>query len=388
VATLGPVLGIPTVAEEKDLMDEKYRVFISYSHVDEDETAADKIAKALQDNGLIPVRDKGFAYGWGFHEQIRAFIAHAHVFLPFITEYSTKRNWVQQEIGFAMALNVPVLPLVKSTLPEGMPSLLHALEYSEDDEELKAKLSAETIQNLVARCRDAGLAPYNCAELAEDRAILMTQYANEVRDLGFQGRVRQRGGLSSLHIPNSNLSDSIWKERYGNERRSRFHCRELRREHVALSYHARTAGFRLIINPEFRYRKFGDHARKLRLQTLIEYLEPLTEDNQHENGKWKYAVVFDPDLSSTESTTIVGDWFSAESVSRKEDEGYRQTIFTRHAPSMRCRIALFDLEFNDLLTKSGWSEEESLVKAIQELKDRVEELGETKPPEPHGDTAP
>ena len=371
-------------------MDEKYRVFISYSHVDEDETAADKIAKALQSNGLIPVRDKGFACGWGFHEQIRTFIAHAHVFVPFITEHSTKRNWVQQEIGFAMAMNVPVLPLVRGTLPEGMPSLLHALEYSENEKELKAKLSVETFQNLVARSRDAGLASYNCAELAEDRAILMTQYANEVRDLGYQGRVRQRGGLSSFHIPNSNLSDRIWKERYGNESRSRFHCRELRKEHVALTYHAKTAGFRIIINPDFRYEKFGAYARKLRLQSLIEFLAPLKKDNaapEKAGGKWKYAVVFSQDLSSTESTTIVGDWFAAESVSRKEDEGYRQTIFTRHAPSMRSRIALFDLEFDNLLAKAGWSEKNSLENAIAELEKRVKKLRNAKQPSPLGNNA-
>ncbi len=85
-----------------------YRVFISHSH--KDRRLVKNIVKALEGNGLKPMWDRNFMSGHGFHEQIKNFIAHAHVFMPFFTEASSKRGWVHQEIGYAMALNVSVLP--------------------------------------------------------------------------------------------------------------------------------------------------------------------------------------------------------------------------------------------------------------------------------------
>lgn len=78
-----------------------YRVFISHSH--EDLEKVENIVKALKENGLTPMWDKNFRYGQGFHEQIKNFISHAHVFMPFITEAFSKRGWVHQETGYAMA---------------------------------------------------------------------------------------------------------------------------------------------------------------------------------------------------------------------------------------------------------------------------------------------
>lgn len=66
------------------MTDEKsYRIFISYSHDDTD--IADKVVELLKINGLDPMLDKGFAMGSGFHDQIKNYIAHAHVFMPIIT---------------------------------------------------------------------------------------------------------------------------------------------------------------------------------------------------------------------------------------------------------------------------------------------------------------
>jgi hypothetical protein len=48
-----------------------------------------QIVKVLEEHGLIPMWDKNFAYGYGFHEQINTCIAHAHVFLPCITPHSS-----------------------------------------------------------------------------------------------------------------------------------------------------------------------------------------------------------------------------------------------------------------------------------------------------------
>jgi hypothetical protein len=71
---------------EKD----RYRVFISYSR--DDKELVERIIETLKEIGLRPMWDQSFTGGGGFPEQIRKFIAHSHVFVPIITERSSKRS--------------------------------------------------------------------------------------------------------------------------------------------------------------------------------------------------------------------------------------------------------------------------------------------------------
>ena len=61
---------------------DKYRIFISYSH--EDANLAMKIVETINNNGLIPMWDKGFLFGHGFQDQIKNLIAHARAQLKLI----------------------------------------------------------------------------------------------------------------------------------------------------------------------------------------------------------------------------------------------------------------------------------------------------------------
>lgn len=274
-----------------------YRVFISYSHEDQD--LALKIVEVIKNNGLTPMWDKDFSFGHGFPEQIKTFIAHAHVFLPVITKSSSERGWVHQEIGYAMALNVPVLPVTLGTLPGEMIRELHAIQLSENLKELKDQLSKEVFENLVNRYCDPSLSLFCCAELTEDRAIMMAKYANDLLNLGAYGYVRQKGALSSFHLPDKVITHPVWKQRYGKVNRSPFHCRCQREERIALERHARVVGCRLIIDPYLTYRRYGDAARIVRLETLVEFLESMTND--------KVEVAINHKMHQEESLTLVGD---------------------------------------------------------------------------------
>lgn len=333
---------------------ESYRVFISYSHNDTELVL--KIIDVLDKNGLKPIWDKNFAYGHGFHEQIKTFISHAHVFLPVITEDSSKRGWVHQEIGFAMAHNIPVLPVTLGTLPGEMIRELHAICLSENLNELKDQLSKEVFTNLVNRHSDPSHALFYCAELTEDRTIMIAKYANDIIDLGAYGSVRQKGALSSFHLPDKVITHPVWKKRYGKVGRSLFLCRCQRDERMAFERHARVNGCRLIIDPYLTYEPYGDEARIVRLETLVEFLESMPDD--------KVQVAINDKMHTEESLILVGDWFAAEAISASIGQGYRQTIFTRHAPSMRSRIELFDQEFDELIDDLGWEAKSSKNSAI------------------------
>lgn len=344
--------------------DDTYRIFISYSH--EDLELALKIVEVLENKGLTPMWDKNFSYGTRFHEQIKTFIAHAHVFLPVITEASSERGWVHQEIGYAMALNVPVLPVTLGKLPGEMIRELHAVQLSKDLKDSIDQLSKEVFDNLIDRYSKPSCSLFHCADLTEDRAKMIAKSANEVLSFRAHGCVRQKGALSSFHIPDKVDTHPIWKQRYGDVNRSQYHFRCQRDERIALEKHASKSGCRLIIYPYLKYEMYGNAARKVRLETLVDFLESMPDD--------KVQVAINYELDQGENLTLVGDWFLAESVSGTIGQGYRQTIFSCHAPSMRSRIELFDQEFDELLQAMGWIASSSKRAAINIIKEIIADI--------------
>jgi hypothetical protein len=342
----------------------KYRIFISYSRKDIE--LASKIADILEGNGFKPMWDHDFKYGTGFHDQIKNFIAHSHVFLPVITPTSNIRNWVHQEIGYAMARNIPVLPVAAGRVPGEMIQQILAVQIGEDLEQLRNHLSRDVIANLVQHYSASSLALYQCADFAAERAALMAKYCSDVSSLGESALFRQKGGLSSLHIPNKIFTNPAWKARYGSVDRGPEHCLSQLKERQAIEVHVRTAGCKLIINPYLTYEKYGTSARITRLECLLEFLDSMPDE--------KCQVAINPNMDHDQSLTLLGDWFSAESVSAVVGQGYRQTIFTKHAPSMLSKLEVFDQEFDQYIEDSGWKAESSRTRAFSVLQEVVAEL--------------
>ncbi len=161
----------------------RYRVFISYSH--SDRALAEQIAALLDKNDLEPMWDRNFAFGQGFHEQIQLYIAHAHVFLPLLTAKSDARKWVHQEIGYAMALCVPVLPVAVGKVPGGMLQQIHALTVERDSlGELRVSLTPAVIARLLNRqTHDSAL--YTCADFPDSASFQTGGVGQEYRGKGF-----------------------------------------------------------------------------------------------------------------------------------------------------------------------------------------------------------
>jgi hypothetical protein len=276
--------------------------------------------------------------------------------------------WVHQEIGYAIANNIPILPLAiykseDDILPEAMLRELHAIIVPDDLEIIEERLTYQNFTNLVQRYEDPTYAIYQCSELTEDRTQLMIEYANEVLLMNYSGLVRQKGGLSSFHIPSEVITNQVWKDRYGDSSQSPIHCRLLRDERIVLEKHAKMKGCKIIINPDNTYETYGGNAWKTRLTSLLQFLES-------ETGK-KALVAIPDNLSVERNITMVGDWFYAESVSAPH---IWQTIYTRHAPSIQEKIDLFDAEFKEILDTRGWIEENCREMAIQYIKRKIVEI--------------
>lgn len=337
-----------------------YRIFVSYSREDRD--LVQQIVEILRANNLEPMWDEDFAFGQGFHQQIKNFIAHAHVFLPVLTRVADQRKWVHQEIGYAMALNIPVLPVAIGSLPGEMIDQIHAVSIAPDEVlQLRSRLNVDVVRALVDANAARNTAIYACADSPQSRATAIAQHCEDVRALGRFGKVRQKGGLTSFHLPNEMVQNRKWKERYDPAAYNYEHCLAQRSERLAVTKHAAVAGCKLIVIPPSQaYVHLGKTARVSRLRCLREFLSEMDDE------KCQVATcATDPN----DNLLIVGNWFMAESVSMRRE--YRQTILTRHAPTVAGRVMDFDAEFDELLQEAGVEPAESRRRCLDLIDEEI-----------------
>jgi len=338
--------------------DRPFRVFISYSH--EDVELARVIAQVLEENGMVALYDKtGLQVGTGFPQEIINFITHTHVFLPLLTKTSLKRRWVQQEIGYAVASHVPTAPVAINCEPGEFLYGIEAIRLKTlDAAELEKRLTRKALETCVQKYPLGG-ALYECAATTDERAVLLAQYARAVTLMGGSGIVRQLGGLSSFHIPAETIDHPVWQLRYGKQHQQEYHRKVLREERLALTGHAKEKGCRIVIDLDLEYQFYGGDARCTRLECLLKFLRSMPD---------RLCQVAIANHSMRESITIVGDWFAAQSIYGKMGEGYRQTIFTRHAPTIAKMIEEFDRRFDQHL--GGVPGSRSRKNAIAEIECR------------------
>lgn len=337
-------------------MKHKIRVFISYSR--KDINLVERLVSILKQEGIMVLWTKTLSTGSGFPEQLKVFIEHAHIFIPVITKSSSTRGWVHQEIGYAMALHIPVFPiLIGKVKPIGMIESIQAVKLNEDDKIIRKQLNYKILHALLKK--ELLPAQYQRATTVEERAGLMKLYSDKISSMNKFGIVRQKGGLSSFHIPDKYIEHQVWTDRYWPETRSEKHKELQLGERKSLQQHADKKGCMLIINPLYAFEGRSKLAAKTRIKALIDSLEAIPDE--------KIIVAIQNRKTIIESLTMVGDWFLAESVSFKDGDGFTNTFFTRNASEITKRIKTFDEEIEDLLEQQGWTKENSREKAIEEL---------------------
>lgn len=338
-------------------MEQNIRVFISYSRKDKEFVA--NLVSNLEQDGIMVLWTEKLATGSAYVEELKVFIEHAHIFIPVITKSSSSRGWVHQEIGYAIALHIPVFPvLIGDVKPVGLIESLQAVKLKSNDQDIKEQLSYKILATMLKK--ESPLpALYQRAAKVEERASLMKLYSDKVAGMEKFGLVRQKGGLSSFHIPSKHIGHQAWTDRYAPGTRGSNHKELQLGERKALQHHADREGCKLIINPKYAIEGRSILSAKTRIKTMIDFLDTMPDN--------KVVVALQTEKTCIESLTMVGDWFLAESVSFKDGDGYTNTFFTRNASEIAKRIQTFDEELDDLLDQRGWTAENSREKAIEEL---------------------
>jgi hypothetical protein len=340
-----------------------HRVFISYSHKDKDDLKVQNILKILKNNGLTSTYDKDLLGGWDFKKQIEVLISHCDVFIAILSENSEKSGWVQAEIGYAMSKNIPILPIsIDETEPGHMISQLQAPQWVGSDEEKNSIIRRYKLMLEIEESNPT----YECADNRHQRTEMLVEYASNIIKLGFFGEIRQIAGLSSFHIPNKGIHNSAWDKRYsGMKKPSDPELELLLKERKTLELHGESTKYYLIINPDFSFKDMN--ARKARIEELLNFLNDKKTTNNVQ-------IVVDTSIPYGRNLTIVGDWFIADAYQSTLDEGYSQTLFTRHAPTARKQVEIFDDQFNKLLKEQERSDKSTVEVVIDRLERILENL--------------
>jgi hypothetical protein len=112
----------------------------------------------------------------------------------------------------------------------------------------------------------------------------------------------------------------------------------------------------------FKRRKWEPREWSDDTEQMLCILDSLSE-NKAVNTKIK-GFRYRPARAKEGSLTIVGDWFVAESMVPRP-EGYRQTVFTWHAPTVLRWVQKFDQEFKELCEMSNLKHKVSCEAAIE-----------------------
>lgn len=344
-----------------------YRIFVSYSHDNRKE--ANAIREHLAEIGAKPMSDHNLTPGFSFTDEIKRYIAYSHVFIPILTAESDKRPWVHQEIGFAMGLGIPVLPLAIGQIPGGMAHSIHAVVVGADLSDLGEKLHPEILQHVVDRADEISAATNQCAHNLMDRTRMIVQYARDVRYLGKSDRVRIRSAFGSFTMPREHSSHPLWDYRDGEHPRSREERALLRKEREILEEHARNSGCSMILEPE-AVKSHLPESTAVRLEILVEFLKSLKDiDDQ-------ILVAFQGCGKIDDSLIMIGDWFLAEAIVPLKGDSYRLTTFTRHGPTVIDRVAEFDCELDGLLRAHTPGGKSSRSHAIEHLEGLISNIRE------------
>jgi hypothetical protein len=101
-------------------MAEKYDIFIFYSLAHEDRTWVRGLAEALQDQGFTVWYDEAEVKpGEPLMERIHEGLNESRNIVFLVGTGASKSNWTAAELGAALAVRKPIIPIVQEGTPPG-----------------------------------------------------------------------------------------------------------------------------------------------------------------------------------------------------------------------------------------------------------------------------
>jgi hypothetical protein len=320
---------------------DKYRFFISYAR--KDYQSVEILVYQLESLGHNVWWDKRLEAGGRFSDEIKETIKRCHFFLAILTENSTTSPWVQQEIGYALACNVPVVPVAFGAFPDlqGMIGEIQGIIVPTplDVTKLRMKLKQEKWGKILLAAQQKPIAVFQCNSDAGEKSKLISLSAQKIASDFKNANILQRSTLTSFGLP-AELENRNW-EAVGDKKKLFWFDTT---ERQALETLAKGGGCYLIIDPCYSQAGYRIDIHRAKLLTLRDFLG-VNVDIQ---------VVISNFLNS-ESEIIIDDHWAAHSAAVATMATDRETISTWHAPTVRRYAEIFHREFDSLFEQQAKS---------------------------------
>jgi len=350
----------------------KYRFFICYSHAHAN--FATQVFDLLKDGGHLPFRDEMIPGGGVVVETIRWEIPRAHFFLPIIIgEEEAKSAWMHHEIGYAMACNIRVVPILENASLDLFPFIrdLNPI-YGATESEIMAKLLGRDWDKDLNVKQLVGNAVFEYSTHAKHRTDLLAQVADKIHDRYGKDddhiTVWQRSSLTTFSLPRGK-DDEIWEnvpideyEQLWFNPSERLQLEDVGRE------------FRLMIDPNLPKPLGSDYKPSVqlaKLRTLKAFLE-----SQRKNVR----VVIKP-FEPAKGLTLIGDYWVLESATVAPSQQERHTLSTWHPPTVDEYVKNFKEEFDRLWNRKvqGSTPAQKLSWCIGQIGKAIAEVRELSP---------
>ncbi|MBF0345747.1 MAG: toll/interleukin-1 receptor domain-containing protein [Nitrospirae bacterium] len=315
----------------------RYRFFVSYAR--KDRKSAEVLVKQLEDGGHQVLWDSRLGAGRLFTAEIQKAIQRCHFFIPVISHNSLTNSWVQQEIGYALACNVPLVPLVFDNIAEKVGMLMGiqgmVVKKSLIKHQLKDQLQRNNWGNLLRDAQTKSLAVFQCDSDDREKSRLIVASAQYVADQFSNVMVMQRSTLTSFSLP-AQLEDDNW--RGVNDKMRLYWLKPA--ERCALEELAKIGSCCLIIDPCYSLAGYRLDINVAKLLTLRDFFL-----SNLENDRLRVVV---QRFDRSESEVIIEDHWMAHSAAVRTMATERETLSTWHAPTVRLYAETFQKEFDRL----------------------------------------
>jgi hypothetical protein len=338
------------------------RAFVIYNHIDHE--AAQRLADWIKKRGWLADSYENAYPGTVIKPELLSRMESSQIVIALWPNDPEHRTWVSQEIGYVLALNIPLLTITSNGPPGGLITDINALQVSNGWSNLEERLDNVAWKELIdSPNRDLNRVVATLVRSGLDRVKLLIRYGEDAQRLERRGPLRQSGSFSSMCIPNKPPYDAIWRDYAGTVHPDADYHELKRMERQVLERQARKAGCKLIL--DVRATHENSIGRRTRLKVLAEFLEsPLNDETIQAITRTRL---------QESSLTIFGESWVSESFLRSHDGYYRDAIFTWHPVIVKHRIAEFDEMFSYLCNQRDIAPERSRERALGDIKDELAE---------------
>ena len=313
-------------SKKKKQMNYIPKVFISYSR-DHDHVIAGLLAHALKKEGLNVLYDRRLKAGFNVVNNISQYITDSHAVILILSNNSVNSAWVNQEVGFARALDKPIIPIQVDSAglqPVGMLSEINPLEFNLTDW-FNSNISIDKLKEIIYTAVDEKETRVSVISTKEERtqkiidefkSLIHLLDKNKCPDnrqkIKLKLYKRTSFSIFSVRKPLKEVShrynDKYWEL-----------LREQRRTIEAFIMHPDVTEVRLHLCPKGS--EYDDRIREIRYKNLIHFIDQY-KDNEIIAKKIKIKL----ERHGQSNIIAVDDHFVFEGLRPKSESEYMYTL--------------------------------------------------------------